>query len=195
MNARNIDEVISMKRWIVLLIALGVMTSCQGKLREEWPVERLTPESVASLIKVLPSILAFSQSYYEALPAEQRDTYQAYLGYMNALEKDAGMRKAAKDSGFETSEDMVITYYNLNMAYTAIKTEMTNFETDIKQIEIQLEASRSNVASYAKSTNQGASDQMEALRLQLKENTDRYENLLLVFDSLSNIDRAAEGGY
>lgn len=187
-----------MKKTVVLLSLFVFFLSCSKEQTAQTgessalEVKQMTREQVNNCIEVLPVVLNFQELIADALPDSGTEEY--FDAYIGRIKKNETLVSRITNAGFSDVDEFWDVYLNLIFCYDTLQNYFEDFETEIAQMESELEYQRSQISILTMA--EGINVEQKALVREQMEELDAkeifYKNLHLVFDAMDELNALSE---
>jgi hypothetical protein len=130
-----------MRRWIILSTALFFLSfsacgnkSDAGGISGE-DARLITGTQVSNFLVVLPTVLDYASEYQSRLSEAEKNSSDANDLYFRSLKKSEKVKAACLVNQFKNIDDFLSVYKNVVLAYTTIKKDLTNYQSDFSQLK------------------------------------------------------------
>ncbi len=185
---------------ILLLAAAFMFNSCSQEDEQSndginnKEITLLNETQVSNFIFVLPEILDFSSKYQSRLTEDEKNSPGANIKFFKSLKESSKIKESGLSNHFKTTDELIIVYKNTVLAYTSIKRELTNYNTDIANLKNKIFEFRSNYTRQLENKNLSKDEyrQIKTALEGLESDEIRYSNILIVKKFEPDLDKAEQ---
>jgi hypothetical protein len=150
----------------------------------------LTDRQLTNFINILPELLKFSVKYNSGISREERDSTNADRKFFEALGNDSGIKKLLPGYNFSNSAELLQVYKNVVLEYTTITRDLTNYDTDLRELRMNIDSQKSNYAIGLSDKSLSESDRkvIQSMLNDLSNDELRISNIITVRKYEKKID-------
>ncbi len=160
----------------------------------EKEITLLNETQVSNFIYVLPEIMDFSQKYQSLIGEKEKNSPDQNEKFFQALKKSENIKYSLRLNHFSSMDELISVYKNVVLAYTSIKTELTNYNTDIENLSNKIYGYISNYSLQLNDNNLTKDERKKAgsILKGLRNDNKRIMNILIVKKYEPDIDKVVQ---